>query len=118
MLRYARCVASRRVHDQNAAACGCIQIDIVYAHARASDDAQLAGVIQQLVGHARGAAHDERIGVGQSRLRAKPRPAAPPASLGSASNLTPCSLMRSGNNNFHGVMSLSAMPSSVKLMLL
>ena len=88
-------IAARRIHHQDAAPRGCVQIDVVHAHARASDHAQLA---------ARGSA------VHRSRASRCARPAhrprrAPRASAaavgcttcqpGSASSLTPCSLMRS-----------------------
>ncbi len=63
MFRYAGRIAARRIHHQDAAPSGGLQIDVIHAHARASDHAQLRRMAQQFIGHARGAAHDQRIGL-------------------------------------------------------
>ena len=73
MLRYAGGVASRRIHHQHAAVRGGFQIDVVHAHAGAADDAQARRLRQQFVGYARGAAHDQRVGIGQLGSRARSR---------------------------------------------
>ena len=65
MLRYAGGAASRRIHHQDAAARRGFQIDVIHAYARAAHDAQLWSLCQQFVGYARGAAHDQRVGIGK-----------------------------------------------------
>ncbi len=65
MLGDADGIAARRVHDQNAAAGGGVEIDVVHTDAGAADDAEPRGGAEERVGNASGAADDERIGIGQ-----------------------------------------------------
>ena len=58
-------VRARRVHDDDAASAGGGDVDVVDAGARACDDAKRLGSGDELRRHLRGAAHDERVGVGE-----------------------------------------------------
>ena len=80
MFSNARGISARRVHHHHAAVSRGFQIDVVHAYAGAPDDAHARGVAQQLVGHARGAANDQPVGIGQFREAAFPPLAAPLAS--------------------------------------
>ena len=60
-------IRSRRIHHRDALTRGCVQIDIVDAHAGTADHAQFLGMRQQRsIGLHRGA-HDERVGRFQLR---------------------------------------------------
>src|SRR6266404_2379660 len=58
-------VGSGRVHDHNALLGSGVEIDIVYAHSGAADDAEFGGVIQKFCVQIDGGANDQRVGVFQ-----------------------------------------------------
>ncbi len=63
MLGDADGISAGRIHDQHALAGGGVEVDVVDAHAGASDHYQALGVLQQLSRHLRRAAHQQSIGV-------------------------------------------------------
>ena len=56
-------VSAGRIHDQHALARGGVQVDVVHAHAGAADHAQILRFFQQLGGHFRRAANQQRVRV-------------------------------------------------------
>jgi hypothetical protein len=57
-------VSPRSAHDQDAAASGFFEIDIVHAYPGAADDAKARGLVEKFSGNSGGAAHNEGVGVG------------------------------------------------------
>ena len=74
--RDADAVGARRVHHDDAARAGGVDVDVVDAGAGARDGAQLRRGRNQIGGHFRGAAHDDRVGVGEIGGEFGGRPAA------------------------------------------
>src|SRR5229473_1372507 len=68
MLRDTDRVSAGRAHDENAAARGFFEVDVVDTHARAPDDAEAGRFFQELRSDFGGAAHDQGIGVGDLRV--------------------------------------------------
>ncbi len=60
-------VAAGRIHDQDAARAGRVEIDVVDAGAGAGNHPKFRSGGEQLLVNFRRAAHDERVGVGESR---------------------------------------------------
>ena len=58
-------IAAGRVHDHDAALGGGIEIDVIDAHARASDDAQLGRLVHHGGVDEGGRAHQNGVGIGQ-----------------------------------------------------
>ena len=58
-------IAARRVHHHDAAFGGGVEIDVVDAHAGASDDAQLGGLVHHGGIDERGRAHQDGIRCGE-----------------------------------------------------
>ena len=63
--RDADAVGARRVHDDDAARAGGVDVDVVDAGAGARDRAKPRRGGDQIGGHFRGAAHDDGVGVGE-----------------------------------------------------
>ena len=100
MFGNARGISARRVHDHDAAVSRGVQIDVVHAHAGAPDDAHARRVAQQFVGHARRAANDQPVGIGQFRdQRFRRRLRHLPAKIGEKFHTPGTDFV--SDNNFH-----------------
>src|ERR1700688_4732139 len=69
VLRDADGVSAGRAHDQDAAAGGFLQVDVVYADSGAADHAEAGGFFQELRRYLRRAANHQSIGVGDFRMQ-------------------------------------------------
>ena len=103
-LRDADAVGARRVHHDDAACAGGVQVDVVHARAGARDHAQRRRGGDDLASHLRRAAHDQRVGVGDGGQQFGQRPAGgriddPSVLLGEQGNSGPRQII--GNHNFH-----------------
>ncbi len=68
VLRDADGVSARRAHDQDTAACGFLEVDIIYADSGAANHTETRRFFQQLRRYFGCAAHDKRIRVGDLRM--------------------------------------------------
>ena len=67
-------VCTRGVHDDDAAMGGGRRVNVVDTHARAADDTEPGRMLQQGGRNLHGAAHHERIGIGELGFEAVPDP--------------------------------------------
>ena len=65
VLRHRDGVSARRVHHRDAALGGGLEVDVVHAHARAPDHAQLGRLVHHGGVNEHGGAHQQRVGIGQ-----------------------------------------------------
>lgn len=65
MLGHRDGIAARRIHHEDARRRGRVEIHVIHADTGAPDDAQLRRLLEHIGVHLHGAAHNQRLAVGQ-----------------------------------------------------